>query len=327
MSGEQFAMIGCCGMFPGLILVAVAVKYWEIRQASRWPATPGKVVASQVKSRSKQQGDMGYNESDTNLENYPFVEYEFEVNGKKYRSSRYTIGEKTSDYELEDILNRHPVGTAVTVYYDPTNPKNAVLERTFPTWVFAAMGGLIAFFVAAPLFAWWLYAYVVDWIRPHLANPRNAPFVTAVGGFATAVALFALAYTRMIYAAKRWPTTKGKVVTSNVEEYYDSHSDGPSSCKMYRANVIYEYTVNGRTLRGDRVRLGARSAASYPGLAEREVAKYPVGMVVKVYYDPRRPSDSLLRPHSLSYLLIWIVVLILAALLWAVATGRLGKGN
>src|SRR5436190_367681 len=107
------------GMFPAVILVAVVVKLVEVRRARRWPTTPGKVIACGVESTRKEPGDPGYNFGDTEVENLPRVEYEYHVAGKKYRGRRIDLGEKTSGFELEAILARYPVGTDVTVYYDP----------------------------------------------------------------------------------------------------------------------------------------------------------------------------------------------------------------
>jgi hypothetical protein len=109
--------------------VTILVELREVRQASHWPSTTGKVIASRVESHKKSPGDSGYDFHDTEVINEPLVEYEYRANGHKYRSRRVTIGEKTSGFELEAIFARYPVGADVRVYYDPANPRTAVLER------------------------------------------------------------------------------------------------------------------------------------------------------------------------------------------------------
>src|SRR5262245_13927308 len=126
--GTVFLLI-VAAMFPTLIIVGVIVKLWEVRKAARWPETRGKVIASGVKSHMKTPGEPGYNFKDTEVTNEPHVEYEYKVGDRTYRCSRITIGERTTNSELEEILDRYPVGAQVTVYYDPANPNKALLER------------------------------------------------------------------------------------------------------------------------------------------------------------------------------------------------------
>ena len=86
--------------------------------------------------------------------------------------------------------------------------------------------------------------------------------------------------------------------------------------------MVYEYEVDGHKYRGDRVTLGRVSSTS-PGLARRLAARYPVGREVGVHYDPKRPSESVLRPFSPVYLIFVVAAGAVLWLAWAVATGRM----
>jgi hypothetical protein len=319
--GAIFILI-VCASFPALIIVALVVKQWEVRKAKRWPSTTGKVIASRIASSTKEPGDAA-SFGERNVTNEPYVEYEYHVEGQRFRNTRITIGEKTSEYELEAILARYPVGTAVTVYYDPANPQKAVLERDiFTSTMWLGFGCLMLFFIGGPLVAAFLYFNGLDWLRPHLANPKHAPFVTALTGFGLVVLLFAAAFTKMVWQAASWPIAPGRIISSNVESYLDD-TDGPPRTQ-YRARVLYTYEVHGRQYTGDRLSLGLTISGTLSRLAQRTASRYPVGHSVDVYYNPDNPSDSLLHPHSRWHYLLWLIGIGILTFAWAVATGRVG---
>ncbi len=56
--------------------------------------------------------------------------YQYKVNGKSYESSRIGFGFKGSDKKenVDQIINRYPIGKKVAVYFDKSNPSFSVLE-------------------------------------------------------------------------------------------------------------------------------------------------------------------------------------------------------
>lgn len=323
MSGGTLFIVVVVGMFGGVFAVAIVVKWWEVRKAAKWRSAEGKVVVSGVRSWRRGPGDAGYDFHDTEMTNEPDVQYVFRVGGKEYRGRRVTIGEKTSSFELEAILARYPVGATVTVYYDPADPNQAVLERDFPGWVWGVGIGCLAAIVVAPMLAVFFYNHGLGWLRPHLAHPDAAPFVTAAAGFGLLVLLFALSFTSYVWKVSRWPTTTGRIVSSGADAYEDWRDRLARSYPrtFHKAAVVYRYEVNGREYLGDRVRLGVVVSATSPGVARRLAAKYPVGREVTVYYDPQRPGESVLRPRSLWHLLIWLVAAGMLYLAWWAGMG------
>lgn len=315
-------------MFPALILVAVAVKLWEIREASRWPETSGKVLASRVRSRKNEPSDPGYNFGDTEVTNEPFVEYEYTVGGRKYRCSRITIGEKIAGTELEEVLGRYPVGKAVTVFYDPARPERALLERTLPMGMMAqGLGCLMAFFVGGPLIAALLYFNALGWLRTRIADPGRAPLVAITAGFGLATTLFTLVFSRYVRQATSWPVTRGRIVEADVDAFRRWRDAEPGHGRpriRYKPSVLYSYEVDGRSYLGDRLTMGVVVSSSVPGLAGRTASKYPVGSEVDVHYNPLSPGESVLHPRSAMHHIPWILAAALFALSWALATGRLG---
>jgi Protein of unknown function (DUF3592) len=322
MSQGVIFMIVVGAMFPTVIIVAVVVKLIEVRKASRWPATKGTVINSIVQAIKKNPTDPDYDSSDTEVFNQPLVEYEYTVNGRKLRGSRITIGDKTSGYELESILDRYPVGTTVTVYYDPANPKNAVLERDLPKIVFVGVGCLLLFFIGGPLIAAAMYFHGLDWLKAHIANPDRAPFVAAAGGFASLTLLFAIGYTGAVWKTSRWPTVPGRIVGTEVEAFRDRHidTDRITPQTLYKPSILYTYEVNGRQFTADRLTLGVVVSSTLPFIARRTARRYPPGSEVVVHYDPKNPGEAVLRPWHPLHILPWLVAVGVFWLAWAVAT-------
>jgi hypothetical protein len=123
-----------------------------------------------------------------------------------------------------------------------------------------------------------------------------------------------------VRAASDWPQATGKVVVSTsqvrkVKTFDDNRQGGRGEEERNFAHVVYEYTVSGRKFRNDRVSIG-EDLGNFE-VAET-IARYPVGQVVTVYYNPRRPKDAVLErdaPKGLFGCVIWMVVISVAGIL------------
>jgi Protein of unknown function (DUF3592) len=110
--------------------------------------------------------------------------------------------------------------------------------------------------------------------------------------------LVAAAYKSLqVRAAREWPSTAGKVVVSKTEtrkvEVIDSdRAEGHRFEERNFADIVYEYSVAGRKLRNNRVSIG-EDRGNFQ-IAET-IAKYPVGAVVTVYYNPLHPDQAVLE--------------------------------
>ena len=110
--------------------------------------------------------------------------------------------------------------------------------------------------------------------------------------------LVAAAYKSLqVRAAKEWPSTAGKVVVSKAEvrkvKVIDSdREEGHRFEERNFADIIYEYSVAGRKLRNNRVSIG-ENLGNFE-VAET-IAKYPVGAIVTVYYNPLHPDHAVLE--------------------------------
>ncbi|WP_437204063.1 DUF3592 domain-containing protein [Planctomicrobium sp. SH664] len=319
--GVLFVII-LCAAFPTVILIALGVKLYEVRQASGWPETTGRVVESRIGAQRVRQGN-GRRE----LRQQPRVVYEYRVGNEKLRCDRITIGERFGPEEIEEVLDRYPVGQEVTVYYNPARPQQALLERDLPAGkVLLGIVFLLGFFIAAPVFVAALYGDALKWLQPWVANPKQIPFVAAVGTMGLLSSLFALALQKMSRQARSWPIAQGQILSTSAESFRDwsGARGGERFRKHYKPLVVYGYEVNGRRYIGDQVSLGVRLSSTSAGLARRQTESYPVGSLIDIHYNPRCPSESVIHPGSAWLLFPWLISAVLFALAWAVATGRIG---
>ena len=103
--------------------------------------------------------------------------------------------------------------------------------------------------------------------------------------------------TLQVRAAREWPSAAGRVVVSKTEvrkvKVIDSdRAEGHRFDERNFADIVYEYSVAGRKLRNNRVSIG-EDRGNFE-VAET-IAKYPVGAVVTVYYNPRYPDQAVLE--------------------------------
>jgi len=88
----------------------------------------GTIVKSEVKKINNQISYDYY---------YPLIEYEYEVNGKRYRSDRIFLTKLESDYNtIKKIVDKFPVGKKITIYYNPFKPEDSLLKRNYHTGMF-----------------------------------------------------------------------------------------------------------------------------------------------------------------------------------------------
>ncbi len=126
-------------LFGFIALILLSVAAWllipavrEFRQAlgsKRWPSVSGKILSANVIYCPPVNTDM---DSGIRHGTYrPVLEYAYEVNGKSYRANHRVFGDEAVAYgssgRAEAIIGDYPPDKTVEVYYDPTDPENAVL--------------------------------------------------------------------------------------------------------------------------------------------------------------------------------------------------------
>ena len=89
--------------------------------AFRWGKAKGEITYAAIDSKCDEDG----------CTFMPLIEYKYCVRGKEYHSKRFAFGyiESNDRFLAKAILNKFKNKSYVTVYFDPKNPKNAVLLR------------------------------------------------------------------------------------------------------------------------------------------------------------------------------------------------------
>ena len=107
----------------GLLAYAMKVSA-KARQSLSWPSIEGEIAHSALLFRSSA------NASTDNTPMYKAdVSYRYKVKGVDYSSSRISLMDMSSTGgRAQGIVERYPSGSMVPVYYNPSDPSDAVLE-------------------------------------------------------------------------------------------------------------------------------------------------------------------------------------------------------
>jgi hypothetical protein len=292
-----------------LVLVMVATKLIQARRAADWPQTTGKILkAGMVAKHHKFSGEA------TTVTNVPVVEYEFTANGSSWRGSRISIGEDTGGANSEATLKRYAAGTSVTVFYDPKDPSNCVLEREIPKGFGKGCGIIIAVVAAFVVGTWYLTTNASRLLAAYLPNAQ-APAAVFATCFGLAVLLFFFASRKASKRAMTWPSVPGKIVSSGVEAIA-KRQDGRTTTS-YTPAVEFDYQVHGIDYHSRQINLGIALGGSQAA-AEKVAARYPEGSTVDVHYDPTNPSNAALEnPTGYSWLLLAIALFCFGVAIYA----------
>jgi hypothetical protein len=131
MSGNT-VMLLVLGGAALLVALALGLIRWRmgrlkraIEIAKRWPTVPGRVVGGSIDTRVFSRG-VSYG---------VLIEYEYDIGGRRYRSKRFSLsGPEYVSFEgrAKRRLAKFPVGTPVTVSYDPAKPGDGVISLSAP---------------------------------------------------------------------------------------------------------------------------------------------------------------------------------------------------
>lgn len=149
LKGKQlFAVLALLGSF---LLVYTWPLMIEMYRASLWPSTSGRVIGSSIETREQ------YQSSDRNSGGvrhvtvyWPKIVYEYYVDGRAYQyARRQFVEEYTPDKSYaEQVVGLFPSGKQVTVFYDPTTPKESTLDNSLDhVFAFKFFSGLILILV------------------------------------------------------------------------------------------------------------------------------------------------------------------------------------
>ena len=306
----------------GLILVAAAWKTLQVRAAREWPSTAGKVMISAAEVRDVKVLDSSREDGHRiDKRNFANIVYEYTARGATLRNNRVSIGEDLGNFGVAETLARYPVGKAVTVYYNPLHPKEAVLERDLPKGLWGCLG-IATVIVLGIVFGSAIgLHWLTEFLTAHVADPKLSPLVVAFGGFGCAIALFALVLEKQALLAKTWPVVSGVIKLSEIESYRAAPSEsGSRGSMMYQRQVSYAYTYNGVAYTNVHTSLSSNVASSSSWLVRKITTDWQHGAAVNVYVNPVNPAEATLNPGVPFVWLLWLCVAGFAAGAWYFAT-------
>ena len=186
---------------------------------------------------------------------------------RKLRNNRVSIGEDRGNFEVAETIAKYPVGTIVTVYYNPLHPQEAVLERDLPKGMWGCLGIGTAIALAIVFGSAIGLHQLSEFASNHLANPKVSPFVVAAGGFGLLIALFGLALQRRASLARKWPVVPGTIKSSGLEQFMSAESSERSQL-TFQSKVSFAYRFNGIDYVSQHANLGGNGIRSItPGNA------------------------------------------------------------
>lgn len=151
-------------LLPALLIAGIAVvvafQAWNAQRrawtARGWLETSGRVISAGIRAEQVRQ-PTSIGERYRMVTRYaPHVVYRYTARNAVYQSERMTLGTRLLHSDAEDaarIAARYPIGSAVTVYYNPADPAEATLDRhtsggTIVLWLVAlgllAIAGMVA---------------------------------------------------------------------------------------------------------------------------------------------------------------------------------------
>ena len=132
------------------LVVGAGLSFWgwnilqNAKASTSWPTAQGQIIKSEVTRSRDGEGHDSYS---------PEVTYTYLAKKRAYKSYAIKFGENSYDNKSmsEKIAAAYPVGKKVSVYYNPEDPDNSVLEQgvTIGSYIVLGIGVL---FVAIGLF-------------------------------------------------------------------------------------------------------------------------------------------------------------------------------
>ena len=110
----------------GLFFLAGFLQLPTAMRSLSWPAIEGVILSSEIHEECCGEYTEGW---------WPEVSYGYSISGTEYVSDKVEIvdvGDSNTAYFARQVILRYPVGNQVMVYYNPAEPRMAVLEPGIP---------------------------------------------------------------------------------------------------------------------------------------------------------------------------------------------------
>lgn len=277
-------------LLPVFLLALMTVVTFRVQRAGHWAQGEAQITSSKVVVKRHQ-----FAGEPTKVTNHAAVGYDFSVGSQAFHGNRISLGFAPSE-SVDVTLKRYSVGSKAPVFYDPTNPGDSVLERNPPARLGCLWGGALGAIVVyvAVLVSIGKSESIITALQavlPDIRHPILAPAAGLFGLFCLGSWLWNRRHVRKV---EPWSIAKGRIVSSQTETY--TRAGGAESGHGHRyqsALVEFAYVVDGQEYHNTMPEPGTTQA-----LAEAEVARYPVGTTIDIYYNPQNPTASALQKRD-----------------------------
>jgi hypothetical protein len=112
-------------------------------------------------------------------------------------------------------------------------------------------------------------------------------------------------------SSRSWPTVQGRIVSMKMDVTRIQFGE------LYTPGLTYRYRVDGKDYEGNRIDLTSQRKFSTQSGANAVLEDYRPDGAVAVYYNPIRPTDSLLKPgvSTATWMITGLIVLLLSLFL------------
>ncbi len=136
MNSDLIVTIGAIGfvflVFNVIFLSIIFSVQRDAAAAKKWPTTIGTILMSTLESRRTNSGHHSQ---------FPVVLYSYQAGGRSYQGSRIAPGPEVGGTGAPKRLVNYQTGSQVTVFYNPKDPSDAVLETKVTSlfWLWFAL--------------------------------------------------------------------------------------------------------------------------------------------------------------------------------------------
>ncbi|MBU1662097.1 MAG: DUF3592 domain-containing protein [Chloroflexi bacterium] len=129
-------------------------------------------------------------------------------------------------------------------------------------------------------------------------------FILAFSTLGIFLIIYSIRSRKKAEVSQAWPSTLGQVITAEVKQSTSTDDDGETHYSYY-PSVEYEYQVGGQTYTGKRIAFGGIKGHGSESKAAADLARFPTGSQVTVYYNPEKPKEAVLERRAGGFVRGW----------------------
>lgn len=151
MNGDLSNVSICLAPFFFLLAVVLGIagviNRNKAKKASGWPSVQGKVIDARLEEQKSTDLD-----DNLSIHYRPVVTYQYEIGGQTYASNRTGVIPMNYDQKTaQKKLDAFPMGSALTVFYNPENPEEALLNPSKTTANIFLIIGIVVLVISCVL--------------------------------------------------------------------------------------------------------------------------------------------------------------------------------